>query len=130
MKKKQKDDILGEEESDLPINEGTYSRGDGVKFDVDVVFFQCLEGARARNAIRKRPTSTSCRREARTSRPHLSSRYLLGTWLVWILPLTQSSASNAANNGENIDAYDASRTTWGNSLSRTYYPSVGMGQNC
>ena len=77
MKKKQKDDILGEEESDLPVNEGRLMNAKRTRQGTDHFVYQFLEAVRTRLVNPRKPTSTSCRPEVQTNRPHLSSRYVV-----------------------------------------------------
>jgi hypothetical protein len=100
MKKKQKADILGEEQTDLPINEGMGGiRG---KAEWILTFLQFLEDVRTRSAIRSGHISTSCRREVRMSRPRLSTRSVTlagcGDDLI-----RAYSVSSARSNGENTE---------------------------
>ena len=72
MRQKQKDDILGEDQTDLPVNEGKMlapsanARADLQKF---------LVAVRTRSAVRSGHTSTSCKPGARTNLQPLSTRY-------------------------------------------------------
>lgn len=74
MKKKQKDDILGEEQSDLPVNEGMSSILTLMeRLITDMP--KCLVAVPTKSAILRKPTSTSYRLEAQTNLRPLSSRY-------------------------------------------------------
>jgi hypothetical protein len=72
MKKKQKDDILGEEQTDLPINEGQHQ---SIEYEEETADFdQSLEVVRTPNAIPSKHISISCRLEALTSLLRRSTR--------------------------------------------------------
>lgn len=80
MKKKQKDDVLGEEQSDLPINEGVFTclQGQAIK---NTELRKCLVAVPMKSASRRRHTSISCKQGAQTSLPLLFLRYDLG-WAI------------------------------------------------
>ena len=66
MKRKQKDDIMGEDQSDLPVVEGTIF--DSVDWVVTNTLAKFLEAVQPKHARRSRPSSTNCRPGVLTNR--------------------------------------------------------------
>jgi len=73
MKKKQKDDIMGEEESDLPINEG---KAKSAQRNDDTNCPQWLEGVLTRIVTPSKHISINYRHEVPMNRLLRSSRYV------------------------------------------------------